>query len=116
MEMRLHDVPFQQIKDGIKTVEMRLNDEKRQKLKVGNYIDFVHTQDDTNRVKAKVVALHYYSTFKALLSDNLFDKCGCNGYTVESAAECMYQYYAPEQERLYGVVGIKIELVSGNQI
>ena len=29
-EMRLHNSPFQLIKSGTKTIEMRLNDEKRQ--------------------------------------------------------------------------------------
>ena len=111
MQMRLTDEPFQQIKSGIKTVEIRLNDEKRQTLKVGDYISFVHIQDDNHRLEARIIALHYYPTFKALFLSKLFDKCGCEGYTVETATESMYQYYTKQQESLYGVVGIEIELV-----
>lgn len=109
--MRLTDEPFQQIKSGIKTVEIRLNDEKRQTLKVGDYISFVHIQDDNHRLEARIIALHYYPTFKALFLSKLFDKCGCEGYTVETATESMYQYYTKQQESLYGAVGIEIELV-----
>ena len=38
-KLHLIDKYFNLIKDGIKTVEIRLNDEKRQKMKVGDYID-----------------------------------------------------------------------------
>ena len=37
-EMRLHNEPFVLIKDGTKTIELRLNDEKRRQIKVGDYI------------------------------------------------------------------------------
>ena len=109
--MRLTDEPFQQIKHGIKTVEIRLNDEKRQTLKVGDCIDFVHIQDDNNRLKARIIALHHYPTFKSLLSNGLFTKSGCDGYTLESATESLYKYYTKQQEIFYGVVGIEIELI-----
>ena len=32
-EMNLHDAPFKLIKEGTKTIEMRLNDERRTDLK-----------------------------------------------------------------------------------
>ena len=34
--MNLHDNPFNKIKEQSKTIEMRLNDEKRKVLKVNN--------------------------------------------------------------------------------
>ena len=37
-EMRLHDVPFKKIQAGTKTIEMRLYDEKRQMIQVGDEI------------------------------------------------------------------------------
>lgn len=42
--MRLHNSPFKLIKNGTKTIELRLNDEKRKLIKVGDIIRF------TNRV------------------------------------------------------------------
>lgn len=42
--MNLHNEPFDLIKNGTKTIELRLNDEKRQLLKENDIIEF------TNRV------------------------------------------------------------------
>ena len=33
-EMKLNNSPFERIKNGTKTIELRLNDEKRQLLKI----------------------------------------------------------------------------------
>ena len=39
-EMKLNDEPFQKIRDGKKTIELRLFDEKRRKLELGDHIIF----------------------------------------------------------------------------
>ncbi len=39
-EMKLNNEPFKAIKNGTKTLELRLNDEKRKQLIVGDYFDF----------------------------------------------------------------------------
>lgn len=39
-QMRLHPEPFEKIKNGTKIIEMRLNDEKRQKVQIGDKIEF----------------------------------------------------------------------------
>lgn len=39
-EMKLLEDPFEQIKSGAKTVEIRLFDEKRKVLRVGDIIEF----------------------------------------------------------------------------
>ena len=39
-EMKLYDAPFELIKSGKKTIEVRCNDEKRRKLNVGDKIIF----------------------------------------------------------------------------
>ena len=40
--MKLQNNTFNAIKNGYKTVEMRLNDEKRSKIQVDDYIDFTN--------------------------------------------------------------------------
>ena len=39
-EMKLNNGPFERIKNGTKTIELRLNDEKRQLLKIKDLIEF----------------------------------------------------------------------------
>ena len=43
--MNLNNRPFQLIKNGSKSVEMRLYDEKRAKIKVGDQISFTNLVD-----------------------------------------------------------------------
>ena len=38
--MKLNASPFEKIKNGTKTIELRLNDEKRQQVKTGDFIEF----------------------------------------------------------------------------
>ena len=40
-QMKLFNGPFQIIKSGSKTIEMRLNDEKRKLINVNDIIEFV---------------------------------------------------------------------------
>ena len=42
--MKLNPKPYKMIKDGQKTVEMRLYDEKRQAISVGDIITFQNTE------------------------------------------------------------------------
>lgn len=44
-EMMLSPKPFEMIASGTKTIELRLNDEKRQKVQVDDTIVFVRTDD-----------------------------------------------------------------------
>ena len=39
-EMKLNENPFERMKNGPKTIEFRLNDEKRKKIKIGEKITF----------------------------------------------------------------------------
>ncbi len=41
-EMKLNNSPFVSIKNKTKTIELRLNDDKRQKINVGDEIEFIN--------------------------------------------------------------------------
>ena len=43
-QMNLWDDSFQAIKEGWKTIEMRLNDEKRSLIKINDKIEFTNTK------------------------------------------------------------------------
>ncbi len=108
-EMRLHKEPFENIKGGTKTIELRLNDDKRRLIKVGDVIQF--TNRVTNeKVNTKVVSLHRYDSFDELYKH--FDKVSM-GYDKDEVADpCdMELYYSKEDQKKYGVVGIEICLL-----
>ena len=106
--MRLHNGPFEKIKSGTKTIEMRLNDEKRQLIKVGDLIKFVNRVTE-EELTTLVKGLYYYESFDELYKH--FDKVSI-GYDLEDEADPndMSQYYSNEDIENYGVVGIEIEV------
>lgn len=109
-DMRLADEPFEKIWREEKTIEIRLYDEKRKKIKVGDKIVFHQLSDESNVIIADVIALHRFKTFQELFSSDLFSKTGCGELSKESAREYMYKFYSKEQEKEFGVLGIEISL------
>ncbi len=107
--MNLAPSAFKSISIGEKTIEMRLHDEKRSKVTVGDEIEFENT-DTHQKIKCTVINLSRYKDFFELYSN--FDKIAI-GYEVNeiAIAEDMYAYYSPEQIKKYGVLAIEIKLI-----
>ncbi len=98
------------IESGIKTIELRLYDEKRQKISVGDTIRFMLFDDESKEFNARVKKLYVFPSFEELYKALPLTECGYTTDTVKQASpKDMQKYYSPEQERKYGVVGIKIE-------
>lgn len=108
-KMKLKDKPFKSIKAGTKTIELRLYDEKRKLLNVGDVIEF--TNIDTKEViKAEILQLHRFNNFDDLYKH--FNKISM-GYEENEVAKPsdMEEYYSKEEQQEYGVVGIEIKLL-----
>lgn len=110
--MRLAPVPFGMIERGEKTVELRLNDEKRRKIRIGDVIRFESTADKEDVIYAAVRALYPFPSFDELYRALPLEKCG---YTHESlpcaSPRDMDAYYKAEEQKRYGVLGIEIALL-----
>ena len=109
-DMNLHPQPFAMIAKGEKTIELRLNDEKRRKIRVGDRIVFTSRAMPEKTITVKVVALHPFASFTQLYKALPLEKCG---YTPEELATAspkdMEAYYTPEQQAACGVLGIEIQ-------
>ena len=108
--MKLHSSPFEMIKSGKKTIELRLFDEKRQQIKVGDKIVFTNTntQETLNTTVAK---LYRFADFDELYNCLPLLKCGYTDEDVDKARPSdMEQYYSLEEQKIYGVMGIEIFL------
>lgn len=109
-KMRLNNNAYMLMKNNLKTIELRLNDEKRRKIKVGDLIEFINS-DSLDKQYVQVVKLHYFESFKELYENIDLSKCGY--LTLENIThEDMLVYYSPLQQKKYGVIGIEIELLS----
>ena len=108
--MRLHPEPFDAIKNGSKTIELRLNDEKRRLITIGDTIVFFCTEDE-RCLQVKVINLFAFKTFADLYNTLPLEKCGYRKENLASASfHDMYQYYTLEQEKCHGVLGIEIQV------
>ena len=105
-QMKLNDDPFERIKNGTKTIEFRLYDEKRRKVKIGDKIEFSKLPDLQEKILVDVLDLYTDTSF-----EELFEKLYEDKELAKQKANAMYEIYSPENEKKYGVVGIKIKLV-----
>lgn len=107
--MRLNNNPFELIKNKTKTIELRLNDEKRRLIKEGDTIEFENRVTE-ERIEVKVLKLHKYDSFKELYKH--FNKISL-GYNQDEVANPsdMEKYYSMEEQEKYGVLGIEISLI-----
>ena len=107
-KMKLNSAPFEMIKSGIKTIELRLFDEKRQQVKIGDTIVFTNTATGET-LHTTVAKLHRFDSFAELYKSLPLLKCG---YTTEDIDEAtpadMEQYYSMEEQEKYGIVGIEL--------
>nr|WP_282917696.1 ASCH domain-containing protein [Streptococcus canis] len=111
-EMMLTPEPFEMIASGTKTIELRLNDEKRQKVQIDDTIVFIRTDDSSQMLRTKVVALHYFDNFAQLYQTLPLDNCGYRKAELETARpEDMECYYSRDQQAQYGVVGIELSVL-----
>lgn len=109
--MNLASGPFEKIKSGNKTIELRLYDEKRKLISVGDTIEFVNIDDINDKIKVKVTALHIFGDFEELYKSLPLLKCGYDALGIKTAkASDMNEYYPIEKQNKYGVVGIEIVL------
>ncbi|MFZ2049071.1 MAG: ASCH domain-containing protein [Minisyncoccia bacterium] len=107
--MHLNAEPFGRISNRTQSVEVRINDEKRKALRIGDEIEFELRGNPERRFVAKVVELLHFKTFKELYESKPVGDFG--GESVERLLESIYKIYTTEEEEKFGVVGVKIELI-----
>lgn len=105
-QMKLLEDPFDRIKNGIKTIEFRLFDEKRRLIKIGDKIEFSKLPDLKEKILVDVLDLYYEKSFT-----DLFEKIYSDDKEeINKKIESIYKIYTKENEEKYGVLGIKIKL------
>ena len=105
-QMKLWNDSFLAIKNKTKIIEMRLNDEKRSKIKIGDIIEFTNTMTSES-LMVKVIKIYNYDSFEQLYKHH--DKISI-GYKEDEVADPndMLMYYKKDEIQKYGVLGIKV--------
>ena len=65
-KMKLQEDPFERIKNGTKTVEFRLYDEKRRTIQIGDEIEFSKLPELQEKLLVKVIDLYKEESFEKL--------------------------------------------------
>ena len=109
--MNLTPAPMQEIRTGNKTIELRLNDEKRKQINIGDTIKFLKEPELTENINAKVVGLLRYNSFENMFKDFDISILSDKSMTKEELITVLEQFYPKEKQEQYGVLGIRIELL-----
>ncbi len=106
-QMKLNPSPYEQIAAGVKDLEIRLYDEKRQQIKVGDTITFKKLPELTEELTKKVIGYVVFTDFVTLFSNVDGKRAGwIETDTPESMAKDMEKYYPIEKQQEFGVMGI----------
>lgn len=107
--MNLQPKYFDFIKDGTKRIELRLYDEKRQSIQLGDIIEFAKSEDE--KFKAKVIGLLRYDSFADLFKDFDISILADSSMTKQELLEVLGEFYSEEKQAEFGVIGIRIKLI-----
>lgn len=108
-EMNLQPKYFDFIKDGTKRIELRLYDEKRSQIQLGDIIEFSKSTDD--KLKTEVIGLLRYNSFKDLFEDFDISILADVSITKDELLSVLSEFYTPEKQAQYGVIGIRLKML-----
>ena len=110
-EMKLQPKYYDYILTGTKRIEIRLNDEKRQAIQLGEKIKFLKEPNLDESFEAKVIGLLKYSSFEDLFKDFDISILSDKSMTKEELVFALEEFYPKEKQSQTGVLGIRIELI-----
>lgn len=108
MEMILHLSleMFSLIDEGIKDIEVRVNDLKRKKLQIGDTLIFLKRPENSEKIIRKVKSLEYYNNLSELVENYEMKRIYFEGFSKDKYLEDMEKIYTVEEQEKYGVVAI----------
>ena len=111
--MKLNPEPFSKIVSRKKTIELRLYDEKRKKVKPGDHIVFSKTNHADQSITVEVESIIVAQTFKELFTLISLIECGYQEDEINGNNHIdLDRYYSKEEQAKHKVVGIRFHLIS----
>ncbi len=107
--MKLQPQYYNYIKNGTKEYEIRLNDEKRKKIKKGDFIQFQEEPLLEEKIIVKVDDVLHYDNFNKLLNNINIELLADSSVTKEKLNNALEKFYPIEEQNKYGVVAIKLK-------
>ncbi len=115
--MRLTATPFEKLRNGSKVIELRLYDEKRKRIKIGDTILFISLKDPSDTLLTRVADIYRFASFEDLYRALPMEELGYSEDEVATASpKDMEEFYSPEEQAQYGVVGFRLDLLSQEKV
>ena len=109
-EIKVKEQYYNKIKTKEKIYEVRLFDEKRQKIKIGDIIKINKEPQMVESLNAKVIDLLYFKNFEEMANNLPAKQIGFDGSNWEYIVNEYHKFYSEQEEQKYGVIAIKIEV------
>ena len=106
--LKLQPEYFEYIKSGTKEYEIRLNDEKRKLIKIGDIIEFKKEPKLDEKMYLKVDDLIYFSDFQELFNSIDIKYLASVNTSKNVLLKDLNKFYPIEKQNEYGVVAIKL--------
>ena len=111
MIIHLDEDIFNVVKNGTKTVEVRLYDEKRKNIKVGDKLTFLKRPLDLETIDVIVTKLEVFDSFNSLVDKYDMKDIYLENASREDYLKLMERFYSKEDEIKYGVLAISYEVM-----
>ena len=98
---------FNYIKNGTKRIELRLYDEKRSKIRLGDTIIFSNPEGES--LSTQVIGLLRYADFESLFQDFSIDLLADKAMSKSELLQVLSDFYPAEEQQKQGVLGIRIK-------
>lgn len=109
--MKLKSEFFDKVRSGSKIYEVRLNDEKRQKIGIGDCIIFKKEPELLDGVIVRVVDVKRFESFEQMATILSLESVGFEKKNASQVSRFYHTIYSRADEKKYGVVAFKLELV-----
>lgn len=106
--MKIKPQYFNYIKYGTKEYELRLNDEKRENIKSGDFIELQKEPLLEEKIIVRVEDVIHYDNFNELLNDIDVKLLADFSVTKEELNIELEKFYSIEKQKRYGVVALKL--------
>ena len=109
--LKLSPKYFEYMKNGTKTIEARLNDDKRKNIRIGDFIVLKKKPELIEEIHTEVVDIIHKDSFERLIDRLDISMYSDASETKENYLNDIFHFYTKEEEQKYGVVGIKVKKV-----
>ena len=109
INMKLNEKYFEYIKSGTKRIELRLNDEKRKLIKIGDKIRFFKLPKLDEYIDVTVEDLIKYDNFKEF-NKYPIEILASKEMSNEELMKDLEKFYSKKEQEKYGVLGIKFKI------